>query len=501
MIKEKIVQELRKKLKKAIIQENFQKPVGVLFSGGVDSVLISVILKDLGIDFCAYFGYVKNKNPPKDFLPAENVSGKLLVVADVPLKQGFVYEDELEKLLPDIIKTIKMDDVVQIGVAIPLYIALREARDNGVKTVFCGSGADEVFCGYDMFNRLTKDYSKKSKELLKMLEKKDMLRDKRLAKRFGVKLISPFLDKDVIEYGLSLEDKYKKTKEKNKVVIRELLKNYNLPKEVYDRKKIAAQYGSNSDKALSKLAKASNFKKKKDYLLSLKKKKKRYGCLFSGGKDSNLALFLSKNKNIDVCCLLSILPKNNDSYMYQKPSKKILEKQAECLDLPIIYKSSKGVKEKELKDLDFLIKKAIDEYRIEGIITGALFSEYQKKRIEDICKKHKIDCSSPLWHMPQEKEMSLLLEKKFKFVFCKIAAQGLTKEWLGKTITKEDLLNLKKINQKCKINIAGEGGEFESVVLDSPLYCKKIKIIDKKIVMENSHTGNLVIKKIKLEDK
>ncbi len=493
------VQQIRQKLKKAIIHKKIEEPVGVLFSGGVDSVLVSVILKDLGIDFKAYFGYVKRKNEPKD-LSSARFSANLLV--DINLHEGFVYDDELEEVLPDIIKTTKTTDPVQIGVAVPLYIALREAKDDNIKTLFCGSGADELFCGYNKFNLISKDYYKKSIELLNKIKKRDLLRDKRLAKRFEVKLFSPFINDEVIAYGLSLKDSFKKTTSRNKIIVRELLKEYGLPKEVYDLKKKAAQYGSNSEKALTKLMKASGFKTKQEYFLHLKNKKpKRYGCLFSGGKDSNLALFLSKKKDIDVCCLLSVLPKDDFSYMYQRPKKNILELQSEALDIPILYKKTNGVKEKELKDLEILIKKAIINYRIEGIVTGALFSNYQKKRIETICKKLNITCFSPLWHMSQEKEMSILLDNNFRFIFDKIAAYGLTKEWLGKTITNQDFIKLKEITKKYKINIAGEGGEFESVVLDSPLFNKKINIIEKKIKMINDNCGVLDIKKATLVDK
>lgn len=492
------VQQLRQMLKKIILNNDLQEPVGVLFSGGVDSTLIAAVLKDLNIQFVCYFGYVKNKNIPKDLLSARQTSEFL----SAELKEGFIYEDELEMILPDIIKTIKTEEVIQVSVAIPLYVALREAKDDGIKTVFCGSGADELFCGYNKFNLIKKDYFLKSLELLKKIENEDILRDTKLAKHFKLSLVSPFLDKEVINYGLSLKDKHKKTKEQNKIVIRELLKEYGFLKEIYDRKKKAAQYGSNSDISLSKLSRSLGFKKKQEYFSYMKNnKKKRYACLFSGGKDSNLSLFFAKKNNIDVRCLLSILPKSNFSYMYQKPDRKLLELQAEALDIPIIFKSSKSEKEKELKDLEFLIKKAINNYRIEGVVTGALFSNYQKKRIEDICKKNKIDCYSPLWEMPQEKEMELLLENKFKFIFTKVAALGLNEEWLGKIITNKELFKLKEINKKTKINVAGEGGEFESFVIDSPLFYKKIEVVEKKIKKINDNCSLLSIRKAKLFDK
>ena len=52
-----------------------------------------------------------------------------------------------------------------------------------------------------------------------------------------------------------------------------------------------------------------------------------------------------------------------------------------------------------------------------------------------------------------------------------------------------------------KINVAGEGGEYETSVLDCPLFKKKIEIIESEIKMENEFTGELIVKKAKLVDK
>ena len=103
--------------------------------------------------------------------------------------------------------------------------------------------------------------------------------------------------------------------------------------------------------------------------------------------------------------------------------------------------------------------------------------------------------------MPQEKEMMLLLENNFKFIFSKVAAKGLNEDWLGEVITNKHLLKLKDIYKKYKINIAGEGGEFESVVLDSPLFQKKIEIVEKAIKKINEDCALLDIKRARLVDK
>ena len=101
--------------------------------------------------------------------------------------------------------------------------------------------------------------------------------------------------------------------------------------------------------------------------------------------------------------------------------------------------------------------------------------------------------------MDQELEMRHLLKNNFEVIISSIAAQGLGKEWLGKTITNKDIDKLVKLNKKLGINIAGEGGEFESLVLNCPLFKKKIKIIKSQTKLEDQFTGTYNIIKAKLE--
>ena len=158
-------------------------------------------------------------------------------------------------------------------------------------------------------------------------------------------------------------------------------------------------------------------------------------------------------------------------------------------------------KEQELKDLKKAIEKAKEEYKIEGVVTGAIFSTYQRDRIEKICDELGLKIFSPLWHMEQEKEVMAIINNRFDVIIGSIAADGLSKEWLGKKIDNEMIEKLKTLHEKNKINIAFEGGEAETLVLDAPLYKKKIKIEEYEIVMENEYTGRFVVKKAKLVGK
>lgn len=227
----------------------------------------------------------------------------------------------------------------------------------------------------------------------------------------------------------------------------------------------------------------------------------KLGILFSGGKDSTYAMYLASQNNKDkVVCLITIHSDNKESYMFHTPSISKTEKQAEVLNLPLMIWKTMGEKEKELKDLEDAIKEAKKKYHIEGIVTGALASEYQASRIGNICDKLGLKCINPLWKKNQEDYWDELLKENFKIMIIGVACDGLRKEWLGKIIDKNSLVELKKLSRKYKFNTAFEGGEAETFVLDCPLFGKALRV-DRAETFWDGSSGSYEIKKIEFVDK
>ena len=202
----------------------------------------------------------------------------------------------------------------------------------------------------------------------------------------------------------------------------------------------------------------------------------KLGVLFSGGKDSTFATLIAKREGYEISCLISIASENKESYMFHTPSIDKTKKQAEAMNLPLIFQKTKGKKEDELKDLKSAIKKAKEKYKIEGIITGAVESIYQASRIQKICNELNLECFNPLWQKNQFELLEDLLKNKFEIIIVGVFAYPLDEKWLGRRIDKKFIEEMKKLNEKYKINPAGEGGEFETFVLDCPLFKKKLKV-------------------------
>lgn len=224
----------------------------------------------------------------------------------------------------------------------------------------------------------------------------------------------------------------------------------------------------------------------------------KLASLVSGGKDSIFAAYLASNEH-EIKCLINIRPKRNDSWMFHIPNLHMVPLQAEAMELPLLTFDSSGEKEKELEDIRIALKKAIADYGIEGITTGALYSQYQKSRIDKICEELGLKSLAPLWNIDLEKYLGQLLENKFEVMIVGIAAQGFNEGMLGKTIDKAFIEELKKLHKKYQINIGGEGGEYESLVVNCPMFRKRLKILKAEKVMENENAGHLKIGEAVLE--
>ena len=221
--------------------------------------------------------------------------------------------------------------------------------------------------------------------------------------------------------------------------------------------------------------------------------------LFSGGKDSTMAIYNALENNDDVKYLLAIKSHNDESYMFHVPNIHITDLLAEAMSIPIITVTTEGIKEKELDDLkEGFIK--LKNQGVEAIYTGALYSTYQKTRIERLGEEVGLKIISPYWHVDELKYMRKIISIGFDVVISGVSAYGLDEKWLGRHIDEECISDLIKLNEKVGINLAFEGGEAETLVVDGPIFKKRVKILDYEKTW-NVDNGVFIIKKAILEDK
>jgi diphthine-ammonia ligase len=222
----------------------------------------------------------------------------------------------------------------------------------------------------------------------------------------------------------------------------------------------------------------------------------RLGVLFSGGKDSTFALHLAAEKE-EVVCLITVVSKNKESYMFHTPNIDVTTLQAQALGLPLVSVVTEGKKEEELSDLEEAIAEAKEKFQIEGVVTGALESVYQASRVQRICNHLDVWCLNPLWKYDQQVLLKTLVAKNFDIIISGVFAYPLDEKWLGIRIDPLVIARLVQFQGQYGISPSGEGGEIETTVLDAPMFKRRIEIVDYAIEA-NGNCGNFIIKQARL---
>jgi len=503
-LKDDVLRMLRASIARRVPQD---EKIGVLFSGGVDSTLLAHLCKEQNADFVCYTAVVDDPawKPAEDLRYATRIAADL----DLPLTITKIELEQLERYLQEVVPLLDDLDGIKVSVALPLYAACEQAKKDGVATVLYGLGTEELFAGYERHRHVRPEaVNRECRSGLLLMHERDLYRDDVMANAQGISLRAPFLAPELVDYALGIPAAYKLTAGEDKAILRAIARDLGLV-EAANRKKRAVQYGANVMKALAKLAKRAGYRYSRDYLrMFFPARNVRLGALFSSGKDSTFALWLMQKAGYPFECLITIKSQNPDSYMFHTPAVELTDLQAEAIGLPLITQETAGEEEKELEDLRAALRAAKQRYGIEGVVTGALWSTYQKERIERIAGEEQLRVFSPLWHSNQETELRLVIDM-FEVIFTAVSAYGLDSSWLGRRIATADVDRLVALNEQLAkygrhaagLNIAGEGGEFESLVLDGPLFNKRLVIKESEIREDGEHTARLVVKKAVLEEK
>jgi diphthine-ammonia ligase len=468
-------------------------PYGLLFSGGIDSVVLAAILKKHSQDFPCYIAATDAKAPDIEW------GRKAARELDLDLQVVEVSIEETEKALPQLVPLLEEATVMKVGVALPFFFSCKRASTDGLKVLFSGMGADELFAGYHR-QTMSEAVNEDCLSAIRGNYERNAYRDDVVSMNLGIELRVPYLDPEVVSYALRIPPKHKIYQGHMKFILRKAAEKLGVSSELAYRPKKAAQYGSWFDRRLKRLAKRQELTRAEYLRQFLPKPPLRLGVLFSTGKDSSFALHVMRKRNYDIVCLITLQSENLDSYMFHTPAVELAHLQAEALGIPIVVGQTKGRKEEELEDLARILKQAQKNHQIDGVITGALYSNYQRQRIEKICDSIGLKCYSPLWHINQEQEMRQLLREGFKVVLTSYAAYGFDKSWLGRPLTEKDVDRLVELNRKIGINIAGEGGEFESFVTWMPGFAKRIILQGISVEKTGEWSGRLRIKSAVLSD-
>ena len=200
----------------------------------------------------------------------------------------------------------------------------------------------------------------------------------------------------------------------------------------------------------------------------------RVAALFSGGKDSTYAARLAEMQSHEVAFLVSMEPARPDSCMFHTINLNLTPLLAEAMGKRLVTAPTSGEKEKELKAL----RETLSTLDVDGVVTGALASTYQKSRVDAICQDLGLAHLSPLWGRDPKEVLWEEIAVGMEIILTAVAAAGLDEGWLGRRLDEKAARELGRLNERYRLNVCGEGGEYESLVLDAPWFRSRLKIIE-----------------------
>jgi ABC transporter with metal-binding/Fe-S-binding domain ATP-binding protein len=222
----------------------------------------------------------------------------------------------------------------------------------------------------------------------------------------------------------------------------------------------------------------------------------RVAVLATGGKDSVLSLHQAMKEGHEIAYLATMIPLREDSWMFHYPDIRLVDLFSEAVGIPIVKSDTSGVKEEEVEDL----KRLVAKLDVDGLVSGAIASEYQKTRIDKICTQLGLQCITPLWHVDPLEILRKIMDLQFEVIITGTYALGFDTGWLGRRIDMDTVNALVELNGRYGVSLVGEGGEYETLVLDAPFFKKRIKIVKAERIWKNQ-SGTFLISEAELKNK
>jgi len=191
-----------------------------------------------------------------------------------------------------------------------------------------------------------------------------------------------------------------------------------------------------------------------------------------------------------------MLPQREDSWMFHYPNIYMADLFAEAVGIPLVKAETSGVKEVELEDL----KRLLAKLEIKAVVSGGVSSQYQKSRIDKVCQELRLKHVAPLWQKEPLRLLEEIISLEMEAIIVGVYAHGFDKTWLGREIDENAVNDLKELNREFKVSLVGEGGEYETLVLDAPFFKKKMQLIETEKVWEGQ-SGYLLVKRATLVNK
>ncbi len=218
----------------------------------------------------------------------------------------------------------------------------------------------------------------------------------------------------------------------------------------------------------------------------------KVAVMYSGGKDSSMALKHALDQGWEVKALISVKPKSTESFLYQYATVEWTTLSSEAVGIPVIQLKSEKIGAKEEADE---LKQVFSELDVDAFVVGGVgLQETQIREWRRVAQEAGKDLIVPYKDMTSEQLFDKTIDSGFDIMITDVATDGLGPEWIGKKLTKDNMGEFKDLSRKFGFDILGEGGYYNSLVLDGPIFSKRIEILNSKKVWDSkTYSGYMEI--------
>ena len=206
-------------------------------------------------------------------------------------------------------------------------------------------------------------------------------------------------------------------------------------------------------------------------------------ALVSGGKDSVYSAYLAETQGWPVGELLVLRPSDPDSMLFHTPNLDLVQLQGQAWGKRVRFVKLEGTGEGAESDA---LTKALATGS--GVVSaGAIASSYQWGRLHRICFALNRRLFTPLWGKDAGAVVRQEIAAGLDIRLVRLAAEPLGAELAGRRLDLECLLELERRSAQTRpIHVAGEGGEYETLVVDAPFFAQRIEFDETEVVTQGS---------------
>lgn len=205
-----------------------------------------------------------------------------------------------------------------------------------------------------------------------------------------------------------------------------------------------------------------------------------YIASWSGGKDSCFACYLALGQGYKISHLVNFISQEFKRVSFHGTEARLIQLQSQAIGIPLLQKETT----RDGYELEF--KQAVRSLLpsgIEGMVFGDIYLQEHKDWVERVCGDLGIEAVEPLWNKSTEKIFTDFIDAGFEAIIVSAQAKLIDADWIGRRVDRSFMEYLKAKN----IDLCGENGEYHTLVVNGPLFKRRIEVTESKTINRDNY--------------